>query len=936
MERKELLDVLNLSTFTAFDFETTGLDPNNDKIIEIAAIRFRHGEIVDRFVSLVNPEIDIPHIITEITGISNAMVFKSPKEAEIVDSFLNFLGDSPLVAHNIHFDEKFLTNLCLRHKKEENNFRKYDTLQLSRSLLFEQPVFNLTALSDFYGLSSDNAHRAENDTENTGLIFLELLDELSGYPLELISKVNSLIQGTLIPNYHLYIDLANALVKQGDLKKGLASHRLIPNCKPNNFSHFGTDNIETLSSSDVFGDSGALSKTHPNFESRPNQEQYAKLVNQILSENSQIGVLEAGTGLGKSMAYLFGAIKESRNVEEDGPVVIACNTKHLQDQLFHNDLPLLAKALNTPVRAVLLKGRKNYLCRTRLNWLISDSKTLDELDIEALIPILFWLYWTKTGDIYECSGFLNTRRNWLKSMISSDTGFCTSEVCKKNKGCYYGQLKKSSFQSQIIIANHSLLMTNVSQEGLLPLFNSVIIDEAHNIVRAAYEQFKIEWSEQNVSYQLQSIDPSHPRSNRWNNVLQHLSNLKPDIYEAREQLKSFVKDSLKCLNVFMVELAQENQHRYTSSKSYQDKPILSNIDKIYASQKSNLDHLKKCFEKIFVVLDKLKKMVLETDPKRTEYPALHSILERGIETSSALLNTLVHLTENQNPEWVYWMEGDYKNKGTSKEKLQLSLHASLIDVSDTLHKSFFSRLESCILTSATLRVDNSFSYFLGRVGLESNCNVFTKDFISPFHYNEQVSYFQYGGSREISNDPGTVADLIYHLHKTYNSRIMVLFTSIKTLSETSKILQDKQGGRGLPLFAQIRGASKPAIIKGMHQNSNGILFGTNSFWEGVDLPGDLLEILVLVKLPFDVPSEPLIKSYSNYINTSGGNSFMEYSLPESVIRFRQGFGRLIRTSYDAGKFICLDNRIITKRYGEIFAKSLPIEMKPFSEFHSIK
>ena len=162
------------------------------------------------------------------------------------------------------------------------------------------------------------------------------------------------------------------------------------------------------------------------------------------------------------MAYLFGAIKESRNVEEDGPVVIACNTKHLQDQLFHNDLPLLAKALNTPVRAVLLKGRKNYLCRTRLNWLISDSKTLDSIDIEALIPILFWLYWTKTGDIFECSGFLNTRRNWLKSMISSDTGFCTSEVCKKNNGCYYGKLKKSSFQSQIIVANHSLLMTNVS------------------------------------------------------------------------------------------------------------------------------------------------------------------------------------------------------------------------------------------------------------------------------------------------------------------------------------------------------------------------------------------------------------------------------------------------------------------------------------------
>ena len=219
MESKELLHSLKLSTFTAFDFETTGLDPNNDRIIEIAAIRFEHGEIVDRFVSLVNPGIDIPNLITEITGISNSMVYKSPTEAEIIDDFLNFLGDSPLVAHNIRFDEQFLSRLCQRYEKEENNFKKYDTLQLARSLLFEQPVFNLTALSDFYGLSSDNAHRAENDTENTGFIFLELIKELAGYPLDFISKVNALIQGENIPNLHLYVEMANALAKKEIYKK---------------------------------------------------------------------------------------------------------------------------------------------------------------------------------------------------------------------------------------------------------------------------------------------------------------------------------------------------------------------------------------------------------------------------------------------------------------------------------------------------------------------------------------------------------------------------------------------------------------------------------------------------------------------------------------------------------------------------------------------
>ena len=936
MDTQKILQALDLSSFIAFDFETTGLDSVNDRVIEIAAIRFENGGIVDRFVSLINPGRDIPPLISEITGISNLMVKNAPTEDKIIDEFLGFLGNSPLVAHNIHFDEKFLSELCSRHGREEKNFIKYDTLQLARSVLFEQPVFNLTALSDYYGLSSDGAHRAENDTKNTGMIFLELINEVAGYPLEIISKVNSILQGSKVPNHQLYKNLAKELTKKGDLKKGLIKQKTTPDCNANIFSHIGERNIDSLSASDVFGENGTLSDVHPNFESRPNQKQYAQLVNDILSETGKVGVIEAGTGLGKSMAYLFCAIKESVNVDENGPVIIACNTKHLQDQLFHKDLPLLSQALDVPIKAVMLKGRKNYICKTRLNWLFADSKTLDTIDLEALIPVLFWISWTKTGDISECSGFLNTRRSWLKTFISSDTGFCTGEICNKNNGCYYGKLKKNIFQAHIIVANHSLLMTNVSQEGLLPSFSSVIVDEAHNLVKSAYDQFKVEWSESQVAYQLQSLDPSHPRSNRWNNILNHIAEINIDVKDCRVDLKNAVSDALESLKNFMLDLADDNHHRYSPAKAYQDKPIINNIDKIYASTKLSLDSLKKSFETIFSILEKMKKMILEIDPKRTDFTVLHSIIERGIETSSVLLNTIVHLTENQNPEWVYWMEGEFKRNKSGSEKLQLSLHASLVDVSDTLHKSFFNQLDNCILTSATLKVQNSFDYFLGRIGLGDFGNVVTKDFLSPFLYNEQVNYYQYGGAREISNDPKAIADIIFHLHKSFNKRIMVLFTSIKALSDTAKELRAKNGGGDIPLFAQTRGASKPAIIKGMHQNMNGVLFGTNSFWEGVDLPGDLLEILILVKLPFDVPSEPLIKSYSEYVNKMGGNSFMEYSLPESAIRFRQGFGRLIRTSYDAGKFICLDNRIVVKRYGQVFSDSLPVEMNMFSEFYSIK
>ena len=936
LDRKALLKILNLSRFTAFDFETTGLDPYNDRIIEIAAIRFDDGEISDRYVELINPERPISRMITEITGISNKMVQNAPTEETIIDDFLHFLGGDPLVAHNIHFDEQLLTQLCSRLGRDEGEHLKYDTLQLSRSLFFDQPVFNLGALSEYFGLSTKGAHRAEKDTENTGLIFLEMLDELATYPLEMISKVIALIKGSEIPNQQLYVDLGNELTRQGDLKSGLVQSKNRHDFKWNTYRCDGSRDINQITAEDVFGPTGLLKNVHPNFESRPNQAKYASLAEETLTQEKSVGVVEAGTGLGKSMAYLFGAFKNSLYVEDKGPTVVASHTKHLQDQLFYKDLPQLAETLDVPIKAVMMKGRKNYICKTRFDWLISDAKTLDSVDVEALIPVLFWMRWTKTGDLSECSGFFNARRTWLKPTFCSEPGFCTGEVCNRHDGCYYGKLKKAIFRAHIIVVNHSLLMTDVAQPGFLPDFNSVIVDEAHNLVKSAYEQFKTEWSEQNTSYLLQTVDPSFSRSARWNNLLHKISELEPGIGKLRDNLKDAVKHAQKSLKEFMQALSDDNHNRFTPAKAYQDKPILGRLEKVYAPITIELYTMKQSLEGVFSLLDKIRKAVLEMDPSRTDFPVLHSVLDRGLETASGLMTSLVRLTENQDHDWVYWMEGEYRNPNTSKERLTLSLHASLVDVAEKLNVEFFRRFDHCLLTSATFKVNNSFDYFLRRIGLDDFDHVRTKDFSSPFLYNEQVTYHQYGGAREISNDPTMIGELVYHLHKTIGKRMMVLFTSRKALTDTANVLKDKPGGRDLPLFAQIRGASRPGIIKGMHQHPNGILFGTNSFWEGVDLPGDLLEILILVKLPFDVPSEPLVKSYSEFVSRMGGNSFMEYSLPECAIRFRQGFGRLIRTTYDAGKFICLDNRIVTKRYGEIFARSLPVEMTPFSEMDSIQ
>ena len=294
------------------------------------------------------------------------------------------------------------------------------------------------------------------------------------------------------------------------------------------------------------------------------------------------------------------------------------------------------------------------------------------------------------------------------------------------------------------------------------------------------------------------------------------------------------------------------------------------------------------------------------------------------------------LTENQDLDWVYWMEGLYYSKGKKIDQLRLSLRASKIDISEILRNKLFDRFSCFILTSATIKVDDSFDYFLDRNGLSDIENIITNDYISPFSYGDQVTYYQYGGTRDITGDSIRLADLIYYLHKTFQKRTMVLFTSVKMLSDVSKKIKEKPDGKEIPLFAQSRGASKPAIINGMHMHNNGLLFGTNSFWEGVDLPGDLLEILIVVKLPFDVPSDPLIKSYSNFLDANGVYSFMNFSVPECAIRFRQGFGRLIRTTYDSGMFISLDNRIITKRYGEVILNNIPTDPIIFSDYSTIK
>ena len=930
METKKLLNQLGLVEYIAFDFETTGLKPNEDRIIEIAAIKYRDGKPVDRFVTLVNPERPIDPFITDITGISDKMVKEEPIELDILDDFLEFLSDLPLVAHNISFDKSFLDTLCDRYEKPRKNNLLFDTFPLSRTLLFFHPVHNLGSISEYFGLSSAGSHRAEKDTENCGIIFQELVYEAASYSLEIISKVLDITSSINTPNNVLYLNLAEELKLIGNIESGLTKSRIEKTIYKNIYNNRGRNDVSNLSVSDIFNGQGLLSGSIENYEYRLNQEKYSSKIQKIINGPKNIGVLEAGTGLGKTLGYLFPAIKQSK--EKGKCVLISCYTKNLQDQLFYKDLPILSNAIGVNLNAALLKGRSNYICKTRLNWVINEKKrVLPPKDIESILPLIIWLSYTNTGDLSECSGFWNSRPVKIPSLIQSEKGYCTTAICGQNDGCYFGKIRRAAQNTELLIINHALLFAEIESGGILPEYDTIIIDEAHNLVDTAYKQMQKSINVYPIISAIEKIDPENKSATFWKKKLDYVVNKKKSIAELVLDLHQIISDCKIKANKLFDEIIFNVKSRFNPSSKYSEKYIIYDLKEEYGIFNKEIQLLKADINSIIKNLFSLNTQIKTIDDMNGDFSDILTQIDSFVDNMNNILNLINDLTQDQNQDWVYWQEGTYRNE----KEFELVLYGSPIDISNNLVKKFFRHIDYCILTSATLRVDNSFEYYFSRTGLNSVDieNVSSGVFQSPFYYEDQVTYFQYVG-REGQN-PVLQANLIYELHKRYNKRILALFTSRYALSNTYQELRKKPNSRNMPIFAQIRGTSRHSIIKGMHATKNGIILGTNTFWEGIDLPGELLEILILGKLPFGVPTEPTNKAFSDLLESQNRNPFLEFNVPESVIKFRQGFGRLIRTTKDNGVFIVMDERVAKKRYGKSFSDAIPSEMLPFSNINEI-
>ena len=956
-----ILRELQLSTFVAVDIETTGLDYLGGEIIEFGAVQYVDGEAKETFSQLIKPSKPIPHKITRITGITNKDVAKAPRFSDVAKNILNFVGNSPLVAHNTSFDLPFLEYHLRRALGMEGEGEKvkqfmvlpndqYDTLFLSRILLPLLPGFSLSKMADYFEIVPEDAHRALADAKVAGELFLRLITVALQVGFREVRQMVTILDPTNEPVKTFFFNLQKLLASgkyhfpkipgKEDFYYSANYYNIIGEGETPETGRLETEPIDVEEIKSVFDAGGILEKTFGPFELRSAQVKMAGEVARAFNEQEFL-VVEAGTGTGKSMAYLLPAVKWSvKNYGSYGRVIISTNTKNLQEQLFFKDIPILHSILKEKFKAVLLKGKANYLCLDKWVTVLRDTKyRLNSYERAKILPLILWVKNTVTGDISENNGFSVERNIGLWSKLIAENNYCPGRSCKYYNQCFLWRARNNARNAHLVLVNHSLLFSDLAaDQAILSEYSNLILDEAHNIEKVATDYLGIDislWSfrdalrklyqreryETGVLAQLQKrLQMSDIEESKKVLLTGHLDNLITLVKSAWRVTQGFFRELTSFLRMMVPE---HGNSRYNSRFRYRKEDGLQEKVEGYYAELD--DNLKKLLTGLNDLLEALREV--PADSFRYQKQIFQELLAQYTQLDG-LRNNLQFLLAAEFDNHVYWFELPRRDDSDDSR-----LYAAPLNISELLHEKLYKHLSTAVFTSATLTVGKSFDYFLKRVGLNyvERDRLHTLLLDAPFNYEEQVflavpAYFP--DPRSVEFRPA-VKKFLEQLALEQRRGTLVLFTAYSMLNEMYENLRITFESEKIPLLAQGINGSRHLIINKFKDVPNSVLFGTDSFWEGIDVPGAALEILLITKLPFDVPSEPIIQAKAEMIEKQGGNPFMEYTIPEAVIKFRQGFGRLIRSKSDYGAVLVLDNRIVKKMYGRVFLESLPVKAKIF-------
>lgn len=919
--------------YVALDLETTGLDASQDAIIEIGAVKFTADQVLERFTTLVNPQRPIPARITQITNIRDADVADAPTLDRVLPEVRAFVGAdvSAVIAHNAAFDLGFLRAAGLHFQRPA-----YDTVELAMILLPGAASYSLGELCLRLDIPLVDAHRAMDDAEATGHLFRLLHRRMCDLPAPILRLIAESAEGSAWSLASFFADGAAQAVNDGGVTSGWIAPPTLFDATPDAaFGELGEDRhtitVAPRLVEEIFAAGGPLqAMLGPTFERRAGQVAMALQVTDALNQGDHL-LVEAGTGTGKSLAYLLPAALWA--IANDARVVVATNTINLQEQLLEKDIPQVAALLAgrglPPLRAALLKGRQHYLCTRRFHaW--RTSHRLSPVELTLLAKVLVWLPTTQSGDASELAYFSDAETAiWQR--LCSDGGACLLERCNRPLGASFGlpdadfylAARRRSEGAHLIVVNHALLLADLASEGrILPPYMHLIVDETHRLEEAATDQltWRVRWPE--VRYTLARLSGDGDllgllhrtaADRRHHAVLDLLPETAAQARRSDQRLREFA-DLLATFARGHKEARADAGYsqRLALDNGARSQPMWSRAEIEWDDASRTLHALQAQLTAVAVQMEQAQ----WREDERT-LQIVHewrSVVEQLAEVTRRL-DDIILAPHGMDHKQVAWLEVSSASAELAEAGATVAM--APLSVQTVVEAGLVRQRRSAIFTGATLRTGANFSYLRERLGLW-DVKVATVE--SPFDYKRNVLLYL-PTDMPLPNDSRyqqAVEQAVLAAAAACQGRTLALFTSYQQVRATADVIRTPLERLGVTVLQHGQGG-RSRLLREFRASEQAILLGTRSFWEGVDLPGDEVRCLLIARLPFAVPGDPLVAARSAEFE----NAFNDYMVPDAVLRFRQGFGRLIRRAGDRGVVVLLDSRVWRKAYGQTFLDALP-------------